>query len=68
MQPISENEKDILQSMLAACIGSTVGRNYIFSKLGKYINLAQIAYFTSKPDRALVDGMKKLDTDNSLDF
>jgi hypothetical protein len=68
MQLIPENEKDILRSMSSACIGSAVGRNYVFSKLGKFINSAQIAYFTSEPDRALVDGMKKSDTDSLLEF
>jgi hypothetical protein len=54
--------------MSDACIGSAVGQNYVFSKLGKYITKAQIAYFTSKPSSPLADGLKKSDTDSLLDF
>jgi hypothetical protein len=68
MQLIPEKEKEILQSMAQACIGSAVGRNYVFSKLGKFITKAQIAYFTSEPSCPLADGVKKSDTDSLLDF
>jgi hypothetical protein len=68
MQLFPEKEKEILHSMLDACIGSAVGRNYVFSKLGRYIAKAQIAYFTSKPSYPLSDGRKKSDTDSFLDF
>jgi hypothetical protein len=44
MQLIPEAEKDILRSMSDACIGPAVGRDYIFTKLGKFITKAQIAY------------------------
>jgi hypothetical protein len=63
MQLIPDKEKEILRSMSEACIGSAVGRHYVFSKLGKYITKAQIAYFTSKPSSPLADGLKKSDTD-----
>jgi hypothetical protein len=58
MQLIPEKEKEILRSMADACIGAAVGRNYVFSKLGKYITKAQIAYFTSEPSIPLADGVK----------
>ena len=68
MQLIPEAEKDILRSMSDACIGPGVGRNYIFSKLGKYITRAQIAYFTSEPSSPLADGLQKSDTDSLLEY
>jgi hypothetical protein len=69
MQLIHEKEKEILQSMSNACIGSVVGRNYVFSKLGRYITKAQIAYFTSKPSCPLAKGLnKKSDTNSLLEF
>jgi hypothetical protein len=68
IQLIPENEKEILRSMAVACIGSAVGRNYVFSKLGKFITKAQIAYFTSEPSIPLADGVKKSDTDSLLEF
>jgi hypothetical protein len=68
MQLIPEAEKDILQSMLDACIGPAVGRDYIFFKLGKFITKAQIAYFTSEPSSPLADGLKKSDTESLLEY
>jgi hypothetical protein len=69
MQLVPEKEKEILRSMWSdACIGSAVGQNYVFSKLGKYITKAQIAYFTSEPSYPLSDSLKKSDTDSLLDF
>jgi hypothetical protein len=68
MQLIPEKEKEILQSMSNACIGSTLERNYVFSKLGRYITKAQTAYFTSEPSRPLAEGMNKSDTDSLLEF
>jgi hypothetical protein len=54
--------------MSDACIGPAVGRNYIFSKLGKFITRSQLAYFTSEPSLPSADGLEKLDTDSLLDF
>jgi hypothetical protein len=54
--------------MSDACIGPAVGRDYIFSKLGKFITKAQIAYFTSEPSSPLADGLKKSDTDSLLEY
>jgi hypothetical protein len=55
--------------MSDACIGAAVGRNYVFSKLGKYITKAQqIAFFTSEPSCPLAEGIKKSDTDSLLEF
>ena len=51
-----------------ACIGPAVGHDYIFSKLGKFITKAQIAYFTSEPSSPLADGLKKADTDSLLEY
>jgi hypothetical protein len=68
MQLTFEMEKEILRSMWDACIGAVVGQNYVFSKLGKYIRKAQIAYFTSKPSYPLAEGLKKSDSDSLLDF
>jgi hypothetical protein len=68
MQLIPEKEKEILRSMADACIGAAVGRNYLFSKLGKYITKANIAYFTSEPSIPLADGVNKSDTDSLLEF
>jgi hypothetical protein len=67
-QLIPEKEKEILQSMSNACIGSAVGRNCVFSKLGRYITKAQIAYFTSKPSRPLAKSLNKSDTNSLLKF
>jgi hypothetical protein len=68
IQLIPEAEKEMLRSMANACIGSAVGRNYVFSKLGKFITKAQIAYFTSEPSVPLACGLKKSDTDSLLEF
>jgi hypothetical protein len=68
MHLIPEKEKEILQSMSEACIGTAVGRNYVFSKLGKFITKAQIAHFISEPSRPLADGLEKSDTDSLLEF
>ena len=65
---IPAKEKELLQSMTNACIGAAVGRNYIFSKLGKYITKAQITHFTSEPSSPLVDGLEKSDIDSLLEF
>jgi hypothetical protein len=54
--------------MFNACIGSAVGHNYVFSKLGRYITKAQIAYFTSEPSRPSAEGLNKSDTDSLLEF
>ncbi len=58
MKLIPEKEKQMLQSMSDACIGPAVGRNCIFSKLGKFIARSQLAYFTSKPSLPLADGLE----------
>jgi hypothetical protein len=68
MQLIPEKEKEILLSMSNTCSGSAVGRNYVFSKLGRYITKAQIAHFTSKPSHPLAEGMNKSETDSLLEF
>ena len=68
MHLIPEKEKEILQSMSEACIGAAVGRNYVFSKLGKFITKAQISHFTSEPSRPLASGLEKSDTDGLLEF
>jgi hypothetical protein len=68
MQLIPEKKKEILRSILEACIGAAVGQNYVLSKPGKYITKAQIAYFASEPSYPLADGLKKSKTDSFLDF
>jgi hypothetical protein len=68
MQLISEKEKEILQSMSNGCISSAAGRNYVFSKLRRYITKAQIAYFTSEPSSPLAEGMNKSDTNSLPEF
>ena len=68
MMLIPEQERETLRSMSEACIGSAVGRNYIFSKLGKFIRKSQIAYFSSDPPSPLVDGLAKSDTECLLEF
>ena len=65
---VPDNEKQILQSMCEAAIGNGVGRNYVFSRLGRFINTAQLAYFNSPPSRPLVDGLLNSDTDDMLNF
>jgi hypothetical protein len=65
---LPQQEKDILRHMTDAAIGSAVGRNYVFSKLGRFITTAQLAYFTSEPTIALVDGLGPSDTDDMLTF
>jgi hypothetical protein len=54
--------------MLNACIGAAVGRNYVFSKLGRFVTKAQIAYFTSEPSCPLAGGFKISDTGSFLEF
>ena len=61
-------EKDILQSMADACIGAAVRRNYIFSKLCKFITKVQIAYYTSEASRPMAVGLEKADTNGLLEF
>jgi hypothetical protein len=68
MRLIPHAEKELLQSVADACIGAAVGRNYVFSKLGKFITKAQIAHFASEPSRPSADGLEKSDTDSLLDF
>ena len=59
MNLVPDVEKEILRSMADACIGSAVGRNYVFSKLRKFMSKAQVAYYTfSDPSRPLADGLK----------
>jgi MULE transposase domain len=65
---IPEREKETLQDMCQAAIGNAVSRNYIFSKTGKFITKAQLAYFNSPPPMPLVDGLKSSDTDEMLSF
>jgi hypothetical protein len=65
---IPEKEKETLQDMCQAAIGNAVGRNYIFSKMGKFISKAQLAYFNSPPPMPLVDSLKSSDTDEMLAF
>jgi hypothetical protein len=45
---LSKEEHAALHHQAVACAGAGVGRNYIYSKLGKYINRATIAYIQSK--------------------
>jgi hypothetical protein len=68
MRLIPDKEEEILQSMAGACIGAALGRNYVFSRNGKFITKAQIAYFTSEPSHPLADGLEKSDTDSLLEF
>jgi hypothetical protein len=66
---LPQQEKDTLRHMTDAAIGSAVRRNYVFSKLGRFITTAQLAYFTSEPTTiALVDGLGASDTDDMLTF
>jgi hypothetical protein len=68
MHLIPEKEKEILQSVSEACIGAAVGRNHVFSKLGKFITKAQMSHFASEPSRPLASGLEKSDTDSLLEF
>jgi hypothetical protein len=54
--------------MSNAFVGSAVWHNYVFSKLGRSITKAQIAYFTSEPSRPLAEGMNKSGTNSLLEF
>jgi hypothetical protein len=45
---LSEEEKEALHHQAEACAGSGVGRNYIYSKLGRFIDRARVAYIQSK--------------------
>jgi hypothetical protein len=67
---LPEDEEEHLKAMTQACIGAAVGRNYIFSKLGKYITKSQIVYLnTPKPPTGeMAGGLQKSDTDELLDF
>jgi hypothetical protein len=54
--------------MTEPCVGSDIGCNYVFSKLGCYITKAQIVYFNSEPSISLVNGLKQSGTDHMLAF
>ena len=68
MNLLPKKEKEQLWDMTNAAIRNGVGRNYVFSKLGRYIMKAQLAYFHSEPLSPLVDGLQQSDTDHMLSF
>jgi hypothetical protein len=67
---LPEDEEEQLKSMTQACVGSAVGRNYIFSKLGKHIAKSQIVCLnTPKPPTGdIACGLQKSETDELLEF
>ena len=65
---VPEHEKETLRDMCEAAIGGGPGRNYVFSRLGKYITKSQIAYLNSPDNPDLVDGLKNSDLDDMLVF
>ncbi len=68
MNLLREKKKEQLWDMTNAATRHGVGRNYIFSKLGRYIMKAQLAYFHSEPLSPLVDGLQQSDTYHMLSF
>ena len=54
--------------MFDASFGEAVGRNYIFSKLGRFITKSQIAYLNSPENLDLIDGLRNSDVDNMISF
>ena len=48
--------------------GAALGRNHIFSKLGKFITKAQISHFTLELSCPSVNGLEKSDTVSLLEF
>jgi hypothetical protein len=65
---VPQEEKDNLRDMFDASFGEAVGRNYVFSKLGRFITKSQIAYLNSPENPDLVDGLRNSDVDNMIAF
>jgi hypothetical protein len=54
--------------MFDASFGEAVGRNTVYSKLGRFITKSQIAYLNSPENPDLVDGLRNSDVDNMISF
>ena len=65
---VPQEEKDNLHDMFDASFGEAVGRNYVFSKLGRFITKSQIAYLNSPENPDLVEGLRNSDVDNMISF
>ena len=66
---IPEQEKDNLVALADSCVGSGVGRNFLHSKLGRYVSRAKVAYI--QESRHASFGGKSLpkdDVEDLLDF
>jgi hypothetical protein len=64
----SRKQKDALQSVVVACIGSAVGCDCAFSKLGKLITKAETACFASESSCPLSNGIENSDTGSLTEF
>jgi hypothetical protein len=67
---LPEDEDKTLKRIAQACIGSAVGHNCVFSKLGKHVTKSQIACLnTPKPPTGDVAcGLQKSGTNELLEF
>ena len=65
---VPQEEKENLCDMFDASFGEAVGRNYVFSKLGRFITKSQIAYLNSPENPDLIDGLRNSDVDNMIAF
>jgi hypothetical protein len=65
---LPEDEEEQLKSMTQACVGSAMGRNHVFSKLGKHVAKSQVVHLnTPKPPTGnIACGLQKSDTDVEL--
>eukprot|EP00957_Ditylum_brightwellii_P061117 4637761-Ditylum_brightwellii.AAC.1 len=62
-------ERESLIALADACIGSGVGRNFLYIKLGKYISNAKVAYIQKlSPKESLHLSLKNSDIDELLYF
>ena len=66
---IPKEERENLMAMADGCLGAAVGRNFLHSKLGKYISSAKIAYIQNSSKATFKDkDVPCSDLDDLLNF
>ena len=66
---IPNEERENLIALAESCVGAGVGRNFLYSKLGKHLSNAKIAYIqNSAPKKPLHPSLKNSDIDELISF
>ena len=66
---IPEDEKNNLAALADSCVGSGVGRNFLHSKLGRYVSRAKVAYIQDSRHASFTGKtLPKDDVEDLLDF